>query len=331
VSSHPGPYAWGRKRRVAASQQRPGGLGEGFRAIKGGPGWPSWYRRYASRENLPPNPQGAAGFTLLEVIISMAILVFISFGIYQATTETYRLREILSQEGDFYNGIRLAMNILERDVQMVFSPLHLVPKKKEAAPGAPSDPFAPPGGAGAPQAADPADVRVAQSEKGQTSQYWQGASDKTGIRPMHFIGSPNKLSFVSTSYIRVYKGSPFSDFAKVSYELEKDEGNTEHPEALMLVKTESPNAFEDDESKDKFKRRYPLLRGIKSMSFRYLRRKDGSMVPSTSWDSDSSDYKNLYPEIIEVRLEVVGPLRLNFEGIYKLRPEGPLDPLDPST
>src|SRR5690348_1896944 len=49
-----------------------------------------------------------AGFTLIEVMVSMAIMVFISLAIYQAMTETYKLREVLSVEGDFYNSIRLA-------------------------------------------------------------------------------------------------------------------------------------------------------------------------------------------------------------------------------
>jgi prepilin-type N-terminal cleavage/methylation domain-containing protein len=63
-----------------------------------------------------------AGFTLIEVLISIVILTFISLGIYQSTTETFHLREILSNEGDFYNSIRLSMNIMQRDISMIYSP-----------------------------------------------------------------------------------------------------------------------------------------------------------------------------------------------------------------
>ena len=49
------------------------------------------------------------GFTLLEVLISIVIMAFISLGIYQATTESYKLREELVSDSDFYNEIRLTM------------------------------------------------------------------------------------------------------------------------------------------------------------------------------------------------------------------------------
>src|SRR3954467_2214180 len=83
-----------------------------------------------------------AGFTLLEVLIVMAILAFISLGIYRATTETFRLRDSIAAEGDFYNNIRLAMTLLNRDVATMYSPTILLntpsPSASPGAPGAPS-------------------------------------------------------------------------------------------------------------------------------------------------------------------------------------------------
>src|SRR5215213_6023098 len=70
-----------------------------------------------------------AGFTLLEVLISISILVFISFGIYQATTNTFRLRDVLMNEGDFYNGIRMASSVVQRDVALIYSPALILPPK----------------------------------------------------------------------------------------------------------------------------------------------------------------------------------------------------------
>ena len=64
-----------------------------------------------------------AGFTLIEVVIVMVILVFISLGIYQMTTETYKLRDALANEGEFYNSIRMSMDIVQRDVSAMFSPI----------------------------------------------------------------------------------------------------------------------------------------------------------------------------------------------------------------
>jgi len=70
-----------------------------------------------------------SGFTLLEVLIAMSVLVFISYAIYQATVETYKLRDSLSTEGNFYNGIRMSTSILQRDISMIYSPLISMPDK----------------------------------------------------------------------------------------------------------------------------------------------------------------------------------------------------------
>ena len=38
----------------------------------------------------------------------------------------------------------------------------------------------------------------------------------------------------------------------------------------------------------------------------------------------------LHP-VIEIKIEVLGPSRLSFDGLFQFRPEVPLDGLDPST
>src|SRR5580698_2969565 len=63
------------------------------------------------------------GFTLIELMISVAILGFISFGIYEAVTNTYRLRDELNADGEFYTGIRLAMGIMGHDIALLYSPM----------------------------------------------------------------------------------------------------------------------------------------------------------------------------------------------------------------
>jgi len=259
------------------------------------------------------------GFTLIEVLISMVLLVIISLAIYQATTGTYRLRDILMNEGDFNNGIRLSMSIFERDISLLYSPVMALPESSKADPNA--------------NVGQPASDKESQemrellaSDQGRTTTFWSGAIDKTGIRPSHFIGTDSKISFVSVSHIRVYKESRESEFAKISYELQRD---TADNEAQTLVKTEITSAFNDDESKNDHQRIYPLLRGIKKLKYRYYRKDRKQWL--SSWDSDTQDLKNIYPDIVEVSIEVKGPSRLFFEGTYYFRPEIPFYGLDPST
>jgi general secretion pathway protein J len=260
------------------------------------------------------NSRNNYGFTLLEVLIAISLLVVISLAIYQATTETYRLRDTLMNEGDFHNGIRLSMSVMERDVSQLYSPILMVPEKK-----------------GPPAPADAQDMEaILATDQGRTTDFWTAAVDKTGIRPSRFIGTEKKMSFISVSHIRMYKNTPESEFAKITYELQSDRNQDgKDTSTNVLVKTESPNAFLEEDYKDKMKHIYPLLHGVTKLHYRYYRKEKEEWL--NSWDSDHPDFKNTYPDMVEISLEVKGPSKLRFEGIYKFRPEIPLRGLNPNT
>jgi prepilin-type N-terminal cleavage/methylation domain-containing protein len=259
----------------------------------------------------------SSGFTLLEVLIAMAILVFISFAIYQATTETYKLRDVLSIEGNFYNSIRLCTSIMQQDVALIYSPVISTPSPTPS-----QNPGAPPTQPGNP-------LNVLPDDLPQSFTFWSAAIDATGLRPSRFIGTENKMSFISLSHHRIYKDSPESEFAKVTYEIKKEDRSAAIPDAYVLVKTESPNAFARDDYRDQFNRSYDLLHGIKKLSYTYYLRDGNTWKNFRSWDSDKEETKNRFPDIIELNLEVIGPKNLSFEGKFKFRPEIPLNGLNP--
>jgi len=170
-----------------------------------------------------------------------------------------------------------------------------------------------------------------QDDLSQSSVYWSPAIDDTGVRPSHFIGTDTKLSFISVSHIRIYKDSPESEFAKIAYEVKRDSQNSALPDTQVLIKTESSNVFAMDDLRDPFSHSYELLRGIKKFSYTYYKRDGNTWKKSKSWDSEKEEPKNSYPDIIELTLEVIGPQRQSFEGVFKFRPEIPLNGLYPST
>ncbi len=250
------------------------------------------------------------GFTLIEVLISLALLVVISMAIYQATTQTYRLRDSLIHEGDFYNGIRLAMGVIERDVTLLYSPVLMVPTPT-----------------GTPTPVDAQDMAALMGDLGRQTKFWGPAIDKTGIRPSRFVGESEKMSFISASHVRVYKGTAETEFLKVTYQLEPDalttfDRNDPVAGARMLVRTSSTRSFSDDDDRDEARKTHAILYGVLKLSFRYYRKTKDQWV--NRWDSDSQDFKNEYPDIIEATLEAAGPTRLRLQGVYLFKPEVPL-------
>ncbi len=268
------------------------------------------------------------GFTLIEVLISITLLIIISLSIYQATTQTYRYRDTLIREGDFYNGIRLSMGIMERDITLLFSPKLMNPYFAPTPSPTPGfDPNQHYGNNSAPPPTqDPALTELLASELGQVTDYWLGATDKTAIRDSRFVGTENSIRFVSASHQRIYRNYPESDFVKILYEMRDDTDEGAIEGTRVLYKVEDPNVFDDVEKKGDTSKQYALLPGVKSLKFRYYR-KDKKTWDRT-WDSSKGDVVGMFPDLIEVQIEVTAAGRQNFSGTFTFKPEGPMGELD---
>ncbi|MBS1961239.1 MAG: prepilin-type N-terminal cleavage/methylation domain-containing protein [Bdellovibrionales bacterium] len=297
------------------------------------------------------------GFTLVEVMIAIVLLVMISVAIYQATTQTFKYRAKIINEGDFYGGIRLAMGLLDRDIGALFSPVNLNPKNFPD-PNNPSSGGKNPDGSnanntvdfptrtggfnsnprgGGANGVDPQTAaaqaqqleELQRSELGQTTDFWLGATDLTAIRPTRFVGTENKLSFVTASHMRIYKNSPECEYAKVVYELREEKNSEIGDDVKTLVKIEDPMVFDDtSNNKGKEAKIYPLLPGVKRFKFRYFRRDKKAW--ETTWDTNRDDMKGLYPDLIELTIEVAGLSKLAYRGIYMFHPETPFYGMDPT-
>jgi len=232
----------------------------------------------------------------------MFLLVVITFAIYQTTTETFKLREVLSTEGDFYNSVRLSMSVFQKDIENAHSPLSIRPEVS-ASPN--------------PASASGQDTDLTVSE------FYANRRDPLGIRATRLNGKEATLTWVSNSNLRMYRDSRESEFLKVRYELVNEADEEYEPGLKTLVRTVSTDAFEYDEDKDKSRKTYPLLHGIKSWKFRYYSKNKKEWL--STWDSDSNDHQDLFPDLIEVQLEVKAPKGLSFEGLYHFKPELPLN------
>lgn len=242
-----------------------------------------------------------SGFTFLEVIIVIAIMAFIALGLFQITTKSFQLRDVLSIEGEFYNQIRLAMKVMEKDVSLFYSPLIVAPKTR----------------------LQQQDYELLNSaDLAKVDQYWGGTVHPNGIRPSRFSGENDKVSFVAISNVRMYKDAAESEFLKVQYELVDDTSEEAIQGTKILIRKTQMNAFSDEETEKKEKK-YALLRGIKNFKIQYFN-KDKPKDVNNGWDSESVNTKNQYPDYILVTLEVLGGENLSFDGRYTMKLEAPL-------
>jgi len=260
------------------------------------------------------------------VLVSITILAFITIGAYQIQTYIFGLRNIVKSQGEFYTNIRMAMEIMEKDIALIYSPVIMMPPEPV------KDGEVPEGDKKKKSAAIPLPDSVT-AFFGRESDFWRAALDDTGIRPSRLIGESDKITFISASHNRIYKEKKESIFAKISYYLLDDkfsidqDSGEERKDAKVLVKVENTDVFEiedaDAEEKDRI---YPLLHGVTKFEFSYYTK--GDLQPVTRWNSGSRDHKSTYPDYIEVEIEVESGERLKFSGKFKFRWEIPLNGLD---
>lgn len=255
--------------------------------------------------------QSDSGFTLIEVLIAFTVLAFISLAIFQAITQSYRLRDVLMTEGEFYNGIRLAMGIMERDVSLAFSSYPFLPIAAQN-----SNPL------GSPNQTVPIvpNIDVAAQLGGDAqvvSKHWGAVMHLSGIRPARFQGDDRSLHFVSAGHLKIYRDAKESVFARMGYRFEK----LNRDETYTLIRTTNTNAFDVRKEEDAHTKEYKLLSGIQEFKLQYFDREKNQLA--SSWDSEKPENKNRFPDLIELTVVVTGSDRLRFEGQFKFKPELP--------
>lgn len=232
------------------------------------------------------------GFTLIELLLSMTIMSFIALAIYQNTSQSFILRDRLEQDGDFYNTIRSAIDILTRDIQQMYSPqMAALPEALLVA-----DNTAPPGLAAVP-GAQVSGTGTINTEFAQ--RFWGAPINSVGTRPSRFQGEKTRITFISNSNIRLFVDSKECDLAKVTYTLEDDK--TSFPGHKALVRRVDPNVFGDEEKGDT-EVRYTLLNNVKSLSFQFLDGEKDSW--NNKWDTVSLEHPTKFPSVIELELEL---------------------------
>lgn len=246
----------------------------------------------------------------------MVILMFVSYAIVQITTSSNQAREKIQSHGEFFSRIRLSMNIMDRDISSIYSPILMLPDPEKKID----------------------DERyneindLLRGAAGRSNDFWSRIIDGTGIRPSRFQGDAEAMSFISSSHVRVYRGKKESVFMKVRYYLkEPREPNSEVRKTIdgkILVKSEDVDAFNFEENDSQQIKEYRILEGIQSLKFEYYDREKERWYPS--WDTDREESLNRFPDVIRVSLDLKGENNLFYDGEFQFRPEIPINEFHPS-
>lgn len=283
------------------------------------------------------------GFTLIEVMIALFILVMIGTTTSKAVIDAAKLKEVLKDETDFASEFRTGFAFIERDLNQVFNPRWFLPADLK-----PLDPFnqtqasaastsgTSSAGAGAPTKPPVLSIEeITRRTKGagfQTFDYWGPILDPSGIRSSRFQGKDSSMSFVSASHTRIYQQKRESIYAKVRYELIKQpsnpnltkEQNDKYSSLQALVKVENTRAFELEDQKDSpYVNRYVILNYIKKIKFSYFKRDDKEA--KREWDSEGSETKGIFPSAVQVEVTLVGPKDRTLDATVLFNLETPND------
>ncbi len=223
------------------------------------------------------------GFTLLELLIAISILAFISIGVYQITAKTFSMRSKLGADAEFYNLVRGSLDLMRRDLIHIYTP------QLSALPASLSQK----------QVVNAGDNTF---DPGQPTAYWSLKVNNFNIRPSRFAGDNKSMTFISNGHVRLYEDIPESEFTKLKFEIQDDDVNK--AEGLKAItRISDPNAFPDENRKSDTEQTLVILRRVKFARFRYL---DGEQDQwFDTWDSSRAEMQNRFPSLIEVSIEVV--------------------------
>lgn len=234
---------------------------------------------------LPQACRNNKALTLIEVLIAMTLLAFISIIVYQATVRGFEVNYKLTNESNDYMTITVSVQAIEQDIAQMYTPYITIEKTPE---------------------------------NSTPSNFWSAAIRADGFRRSRFTGSRDKITFVSNSNRRVQRNSPESDFLKITWEVERNSSG-----AYSLYRSTDTDAFnyEDARSNQKKTERIPLFENLTSAKFSFYKKETKTW--EESWESEGPYVKAIsrYPDMIKLKLELPDPtspsMILAWEGIFK--------------
>jgi prepilin-type N-terminal cleavage/methylation domain-containing protein len=239
------------------------------------------------------------GLTLIEIMIAMALLSLLSVFVYNATTRGFEVNRNLSSESNDYLAIAVSLDTLEADLSQFYSPATPEPIN--------------------PNNTNPALNTNPTSTETSPSQFWSIPIGADGLRRSRFVGTKDKITFVSNGHHRIQKDARESDFIKVTWEIVQNK--TGAYSLQRSIDTDAFNITDRTSATDKGGERTILIDNVGSGKFTFYRKEKDAW--DDAWDSEGSYVKAdlRYPQLISLKLEVPDPINpakmRQWEGLFR--------------
>lgn len=209
------------------------------------------------------------GFTLIEVLVSMAILSFIMVAVWSSTSQSLDAKERFERRDAIYHQGRVAMRKLGNDLAMAF----LI-----RAPGA----------------------RISLTAEGLPT------TTDVAMRPRpitFFVGEDrgerDALRFTSLSNLRLFRNAKESEQVKVAYTVV---AVPDEPGVFNLVRTYSPVIDEKDTVEGNS---YAVAEGIREFNVEYYDERKQEWV--RTWNSTLIDWQDRLPRAARMTISFPDP------------------------
>lgn len=213
------------------------------------------------------------GFTLIEVLVSVAIMGVIMTLIWSTTTQSLRTKDRVEKRDLQFHIGRVALRKLGDDLTVAF-----LSKAARAS-------------TASPEAIAPATEAAAAT-----------TAAASGLKTF-FVGEDqggqDSIKFTSLSHLRLFKNAKESDQCKVMYEVVTSKDD---PQVYNLVRREDPWL---DETADVKGREMVLISGIKDFDIEYYDSRRNEWMKE--WDTQKVDWQSRLPQAVRVRLTFANP------------------------
>jgi len=243
------------------------------------------------------------GFTLIEVVIAVMILAFLSLFTMQAIQNALKSKTKVQKDIDKNSTLRDALRVMERDINMAFNYrdisikiYNLAQEERKAA-------------AGAKKTDQPADDKKSDSPPAQTKPP-ETSTDPNQFKTKEeyiwtkFIGEPEALSFTSLSNIRMMEDSQISSQAEIGYRLKSCRRRSTQGQSSKCLWRRVSNYIHEDITKEG--EETVLLENVTEFKLRYLGPgSEEEWLDTWITDEKGDDRtRNKFPYAVEITLEI---------------------------